>query len=251
MKFTNASDQPVSEHVPPKLLKQMNGSIESLVDIKLYPNVAVYLMKPGTKGYFKYIATLANNGEEAASWAIRVFFTNNSWTLQVAAHPDIDPHKIKINIYEILEQGIADDSIKTYGNLHFASMVTPVKLKIENAVNLFIEKLADCKIPGIESASINKKYTFQYSTVKYRINYTPVVVNPFNEKNVAKYNAIIRALKNKPLGENELKFINRISKKLESGKTLIKKEHRLFNEMSQDHLSQNEKIKIAIAFLTE
>jgi hypothetical protein len=250
MKFVKASDQPLHEHLPPKLLKQMNGSINSLMDIKLYPNVAIYLMKPGTKGYFKYIATLANNGIEAASWSIRVFFTNNCWTLQVAPHPEIDPHQITINLYEILEN-VKDDTVKTYGNLHFASMTTTTKSKIETVVNLFVEKLATCKIPGVESQPIDKKYSMSFSNSKYRIHYNPVVVNPFNEKNVAKYNAILRALKNKALDENELKFINRISKKLESGKPLIKKEHRLFNEMSQDHLSQNEKIKIALAFLTE
>ena len=77
----------------------LDPQYNNIKEVKIYKNFAIYLMKLGTKGNFKEIAKLANDGKEQMSWVCRIYYTNNIWTIQIASNPNLP--KQEINLLEI------------------------------------------------------------------------------------------------------------------------------------------------------
>jgi hypothetical protein len=129
-----------------------NGIFEIEYDnvekIYRYDNVGVLLMKKGTKGNFRILSTLINDGIYPCSWAVRVFYTKNSWTINVAPHDSVDKTKFDINLLEFFAE-LSEDykSIKYFGYKTFISFdEIRSKSVVEKIVQAIVEELKDLKL---------------------------------------------------------------------------------------------------------
>lgn len=234
MKFENIKEKQYTKQIDKNYKKYHSDNVTL---ISLYPNVAVYLMKIGTKGDFKYLSTLANNGKEATSWAIRIYFTSNKWTAQVAPHSEINKENITINMNDVIE---SLEDVEKFSTLHIATIKSEDKSNIEKAIQAIISKLQNIKISGIENISINKNYIYQYTTTPYKIIHSSITDHKSSNN---KYIYLLKEIKKKNISDIEIKKINDLKESLnEENKKLI-----LF--LSQKYLTEAERIKIAMKFL--
>ena len=219
--------------------------ISNISKIDLYDNIAVYLMKPGCKGNFKEIAKLANNGKEAISWSIRVFFTNGNWTVQVAPYPDLDKEDINISILGLIDnQYKKSRSLKYFGNLRIGTIKTPKKNIAEKSINFLISNLKDKKLKGIESFEIDHKYSLKNSSKNYKILYNLDAISNTSEQTINKYKKIFSLVKERVDNRKDLIRLN----KIDFSNMSVEDKEVLFL-MSRKFLTESERIKIAMAFM--
>jgi hypothetical protein len=246
MKFDQIKHEESHKSITHSIKNSGDQSEENIADIKLYENVAVYLMKPGTKGNFRYISTLANNGESPISWSIRVFFTAGKWNAQIAPHSEIDKALIDIDVASIVQK-FESPEIESLANLHFGNIRSSSEKAVQDAVNFLIENFKDKKLLGIETYKVFPNYTLEETNSTYEILYDLKPVDPQSEKfSHNKYAAIYRTLAQKNLSEKDTFAFKRISvSRLNEFDKLA-----LLN-LSQKYLSQAERIKIAMKFIEE
>lgn len=225
-----------------KSQKKKYQSVSNIASVTLYENVAVYLMKPGTKGNFKYISTLANNGKEAISWAIRVYYTTGKWSAQVAPHPGIDKSDINVSISEILDKYEKRSDVESFANLHIGTVRSEKEKVVENAINYLISELRDKKLKGVENFILNEHYTLQSSTQPYKIVYNlNKIQNRGSEK---KYRIIQKFLVDKQIRKSEREKLNSIQE------SLTTEDKEFLYGMSKKYLSESERIRIAMIYMS-
>lgn len=225
----------------------VENPLDGVFDYKLYNNLAVYIMKSGVKGNFKLLAPIINNGTVAPSWAIRIYYLNNEWTLHFAPHPNI---KIESNLRDDIEAMINDPDTKVLGHNHVAMIISAHKATIENVVNKLIDMYQDNVLPGIESQSLDAKYTSKTSTTKYKIPVNYKAVEMFDEETYKKYLIIIkRLIDDESIQESDKNETIRISKKLFKAKVLSKRDLNQINEYAEKYIDQHSKIRIALQYI--
>lgn len=218
-------------------------SYNNIKEIKLYTNLAIYIMEFGTKGNFKEIAKLANDGNEQMSWVIRIYYTNNVWTIQLAINPSLP--KQHLDLLTIGEK-IVHKNDNLSGNLHLITIKSNYKSHIELLVNYFISFFKEKRIDGIEKFDIIKKYTCEYTTSKFSID----TVKELDDYSYKKNLIIISYLTNKcPLEDDEKEQLIKISKTFFKSHKLSDKQNKIINNLSDIYISQSQKIKIAMNFL--
>lgn len=247
MKFEKVLDK---THDDPHFLvdkPEVENPLDSVLDYKLYDNLAIYIMKPGIKGNFKTLAPIVNNGIIAPSWAIRIYYLNNEWTLHFAPHPNI---AITSNLRDDIELLINDPDTKVLGHNHVAMIISLHKTTIENVVNTLITAYQNNKLPSIELQPIDVKYKTEISTVKYKIPVNYKSVEMFDEETYKKYLIIIkRLIDDASIQEIDKNEIIRISKKLFKTKVLNKRDLSQINEYTEKYIDQHSKIKIALQYI--
>lgn len=246
MKFEKILNKP-QESPPLPSSSHKSSPLEDVFDYRLYDNLAIYIMKLGMKGNFKTIAPVVNNGRVAPSWAIRIYYLNNEWTLHFASHPNIT---VDSNLREEVESIINDPDTKVLGHNHVAMIISAHKTTVESVVNKLVESYKDRLVPGIESQTIDPSYITESSTSKYRIPATFKVVESFDEETYKKYLIIIKRLvDDDSIPEAEKDEIIRISKRLFKTKVLKKRDLEEINGFAEQYIDQHSKIKIALQYI--
>ena len=221
-------------------------SYNNIKDVKIYKNFAIYIMKPGTKGYFKEVAKLANDGLEQLSWVSRIYYTNNVWTIQLAANPSLP--KQELNFLSIGEKIVHKDDTLS-GNLHLITIKSKYKSHIEILVNYFISFFKENRIDGIEDHELTEKYTRKYSTGKFSIDFVKSSPDLDNDK-YKKYLIVIHFLINNCiLDEDEKEQLIKISKTFFKTHSLSDKQTNFIDSLSDLYITQSQKIKMAMNFL--
>lgn len=243
MKFNEVQEK--SKYIKSnKQLRKINRDLENIFSLHLYNCVAICLMKPGTKGNFKHISTLVNNGIEPASWTIRIFFTNGMWGAQVAPHSEIDKSDINISVVSILDKFANNTDIELFANLHMGTIRSSNENIIEEVVNYLIEELKDKRLKNIETFKIEHRYTSSNSHKRYKIGYSLHSAENIDEQTISKYVSILIKLLSKNLTDKERKKIQFIKNRklaIEDKKYLLR--------LSQRYLTQSERIRIAMSYI--
>lgn len=229
-------------------IKQPTSLLDKFADYRLYDNLAIYIMKPDVKSNFKDLANIINNGMVATSWAIRIYYLNNIWTLHIAPHPEL---KIDFNLYEKICFLFSENkNLKILGHLHLGIIHTKNKTDLELIVNKLIEDFSHIKLSGVEIIPINENYQIQTITSKYKIPSYFKYYEQFDEPTYKKYLIIVSHLtNNKSIPQAEIKEIIRISKRMFKNKILIKSDLNKINKYAEQYLNTNYKIKIALTYL--
>lgn len=246
MKFDKAFDK-TTEPVFHAESHHEESPLDDVFDYKLYNNIVVYIMKFGIKGNFKMFAPLVNNGKIAPSWAIRIYYLNNQWTIHIAPHPNLE---LSTSLVDEVDSIIDNKSIQIVGHNHVAMTRCQHKITVENIVNKLIDFYKDKQIDGIENQAIDSRFITESSTTKYRIPSSFKIVEEFDEETYKKYLLIIKQLiDNKNLNEEERNEVMRIAKRFFKAKTLNKHELDQINLYVENHIDQHSKIKIALQYI--
>jgi hypothetical protein len=248
MKFKKASEIETKRFNKPKSLIKIDQTVDNIFDTKLYTNVAIYLMKHGTKGNFKYISTLLNDGTYPASWSIRISFIKDYWELYFAPHPDAE--KLNLNIRELFEE-MKLPNVEILGNLHVGIIRSENKEVIEFIINFVIKQFADKKLKINIKEPLNKKHTKQICTSPYKLKYKVLEKTQFDSKTYKKYLLMIDILMKQSLEKKEKDEIIKISKILFKEKKIDSSDKKTLNGFIDKHVSQRDKIRVAIKYLSD
>lgn len=242
MKFNVVLDKIQNDPILEKK-KNEKDVLDDVFDYKLYNNIAIYLMKPGVKGNFKLIAPVIHNGI-APSWAIRIYYVNNNYTLHFASHPNII---IDFNLREYVESVFGHEVL---GHNHVVMITASSKELIERAINELIGAFKDNKLPLIECEAVDDKYLTETSIKKYKIpkGYS---IDVFDDTTYKKYLLFIKSLLNAAMDENDKNEVIRISKRFISSKLLTTRELKQINSYIEKYIDSHIKIKIALQVLAK
>lgn len=218
---------------------------DNIFDVKLYNNVGIYLMEPETKGNFKYISTLLNNGIKPASWSIRISIVKGFWELYFGPHPEAQ--KLDLNIRELFE-GMNLNNVEISGTFNVGIIKTEKKQVVEYITNFLINQFKDIELK-IQFSDLNKKYKRKSITNKYIIEHKINNIQKFDNKTLYKYIAMIELLlKNKEI--KELTTIKTFYNKLKKEKNLDRKDKLILDDLIEKYINQRDKIQIAIKYLS-
>lgn len=258
MKFEDIQEKTKKEIIESRhSFKNMKEPIdlvaENIRDIQLYENFAIYIMQPGTKGNLQEMSKLANDGENPASWACRIYLNKSNWNVQIAPHPGIDKENINFNLKEFVEEKYGDrHSVSVSGYDTVVKIKTQYKKDVEEIISSLIEELKKHKLDGIENQKIYEGYTQQPIDKNFSIGFTTVSIDKLDEQTYNKYLLMIKKMIDKGiLDEDELDRLTKISKNLFEKKSLSEKMALELNDMIYNNLTQKEKIEIAMKYMQE
>lgn len=247
MKFKEAEDKFKKIHLEQTKREEskISNTVNNIYSYKLFGPTAVIFMKPETKGNFKYISTLINDGKEVASWTMRVYYTNRKWSAQIAPHPEIDKKDISISIVDLLEKEINDDEIEILANNHMGTIRCSDGYKIEKVINIILKELKNHRFKNVENFKIHKEFTTQSINEEYKINFS---LNTETKKakieSLKKYVHILILLLEKQITDDEKKYLYEMTKKQLSDDD---KESLLL--LSYKYFNQSERIKLAMNYM--
>lgn len=252
MKFKKATEtQEKIKKAYSKLLERekFKQSADSIADFKRFNNIAVYLMKFNVKGNFKYISNLVNDGEKPCCWSIRICFINRSWMIQIAPHPKIDKSKLGINLKNFLEDLNIDHKIRGYLHVGTVENISD-KEAVEDIVNTLIDEFKNKFIEGLEDEEIDEKYTIDSSEIEYKI--PSRFKEQFTQESFLKYLKMIKSLNDNidKIPKKHQKRIKEIFFNLKNDHYISKENRNWINDVIKKYLSEKERIKIAMSFLS-
>jgi len=234
MKFNEAEDK-VQNIKPKKYQKSKGYNLEKhIIAIYRYDNLSICMMAPGTKGDFKHLSTLVNDGVNQTSWCIRIYNTNNKWTAQIA--PNSLANSIDINMSEILNKFKSEVDISS--TLHTGIISSIDKNNVEKTILKLIEIFRDKKL-HIDNFEINKKFTLKNNSKIFKLEYSDIKVNDIDT--IKKYLNIYKTLKEKKIDDPLLNEMDITILNVKSKETLL--------ELSKKYLTEHERIDIAMKFI--
>lgn len=207
---------------------------DNIATINRYDNVAVVLMKPGTKGDFFNLSTLINDGVICCSWTIRVFYTQGQWNAQLAPHRDVRKN-IDVNLFDLISYLSDNKEVIVHSSTHVASFKTQNEKFLQDIINALIGELKDNRISGIEQCEVNKKYSIENSKLPYVIMYN---IHKSSSNAKTKYNLLYELLVDRKI---DVSSVNMNKLDVEDKKEIL--------ILSKKFLTQSDRIKIAMKFI--
>ena len=168
MKF-NEAEQKIKEVKHKNFSKKSGYSSEKNIrSVFRYDNLSIILMAPGSKGDFKYLSKLINDGRKQTSWCIRIYYTNGKWGVQLAPNINIDKGDIEINVSELFNK-FNDADI--YSTLHTGTALSQSKDVIEHIVVKLIDSIRKNELNSPEMYNIDHKYTLKNNSDRFILEY--------------------------------------------------------------------------------
>lgn len=254
MKFNNLKFEEEKKIVLPSHKKNSIFEIEysNIENIYRYDNVGVILMKKGTKGNFRILSTLINNGEYPVSWIIRIHFTKNCWTISVAPHDTIDKNNYDINLVEFFEKYSSE--LKNIKYLGYKTYVCFDEIKskklVEKIVNYIISELREIRLEIVHPV-LYLDFKKESSNKEFRIKSSYLDEDEeVPDSTYKKYLTIIKMLFN-DASESEKIIIEKIGNRLIKEKKLPNENKEYLDSLSEKYISQNDRISISLKNLID
>jgi len=204
-------------------------------------------MKKGTKGNFRILSTLINDGEYPSSWTIRIHYTKNFWTINVAPHDTIDKNKYEINLIEFFDKYSKElNNIKYFGYKTFISF-DQIKSKnvLEKIVNHIISELKDIKLEILHPV-LYLDFKKENCLKDFRIKSSYLDEDEIiSESLYEKYLTIIKTIISE-ISLDEKVIVEKIGNRLMKDKKLPNENKEYLDMLSEKYITQEKRISISL-----
>jgi len=252
MKFDTVASAPEEQKKfnPPHNAKSHEIEFENIESFYRYDNISVLLMKKGTKGNFRFLSTIVNDGKYPCSWCVRVHYTKGHWTISVAPHDTINKEKFDANLLDSFEAYSKEIKAKYYGYKTYICF-DDIKSKavVEKIVSHVIEELRQLKL-DIEHPILYLDYKKDESNQKdFHIK-----SDYFDDQDLVsegveeKYLKTIKLLIESATEEEQVK-IEKIGRKLISEKILPEENKEFLDQLSEKYIPDQKRISISLSNL--
>lgn len=251
MKFDQVKNSPQKDEKNKTELKtkKRQSTQKHIIDYMLrYGNVGVYIMKNNKKGVFHEISTYINDGNRPASWALKIFHTDD-WYIQFGINANADFTKNDIFLSEIFS--VFEEK---YENLEISGNRKVVLIsgfgdrhQVEQVSNYIINMFKDIELDFTDS-EINSEFTLNNSSKSLRIVgfYSE---NKKDEESQKKFERIVKKLSAVRLSSTDEKNLSIVRNKIKQGKNLKEKDKSILDGLMKDYLSDHDRISIAMKYL--
>lgn len=192
---------------------------------------------------FKFLSSAINDGIKPSSWTLKVYYNKNSWNIQMGVHPKANSN---IDLSSVLEK-FKDkfSNVDVIGHTKVASILKVDSNKqAEEVVNSIIRVFKDVNL-NVED-DIDENFNTQESK-KFSIpdEYSKNV----DKHSYDKFMRAIKSLEGQYLSDDDKRILNKIKKRLVSEKIITEKGKKFISDLMKEHLSEHERISIAIKSL--
>jgi len=248
MKFNNLNLDDEKKIILPSHKKNSIFEIEysNIEKFYRYDNIGVILMKKGTKGNFRILSTLINDGKYPCSWSIRVHYTKNHWTISVAPHDTVDKSKYDMNLVEFFQSYA--DSLKNVKYLGYKTYVNFDEIRsksvIEKIVNFVVDELREIKLEifhPILYLDFNKENSKDFRIKSSYLDDDEEVSDSVYEKYLTIMKTIID-----DVSSEEKNIVEKIGSRLMSDKKLPNENKEYLDSLSEKYISQEKRISISL-----
>ncbi len=193
---------------------------------------------------FKFISSLLNDGVYPVSFTIKIYYTNETWNLQMGIHPNAETD---FSLYKVLWKFTEKyDEIEVIGHDRVASILhIDTKDEVEKIVKNLIKVFKDVKLI-ISDFHINSEFKKPESHEFYISSYYSTNIDDSAYK---KFINIINELHKNYLDENEIKKLQSIRYRLLNEKFITEKSKNYLNTLMKKYLTEHERISIAMKYL--
>lgn len=249
MKFNNLKFEEDKKIVLPSHKKNSIFEIEysNIEKFYRYDNIGLILMKKGTKGNFRILSTLINDGTYPTSWTIRIHYTKNFWTISVAPHDTIDKNKYDVNLVDFFSEYSSElKNIKYLGYKTFVSF-DEIKSKsvVEKITNYIISELKDMKLE-ITHPVLYLDFKKEDCLKDFRIKSSYLDEDEEVSSSVyEKYLTIMKTIMEE-ITSSERTIVEKIGNRLMNEKKLPNENKEYLDTLSEKYISQEKRISISL-----
>lgn len=249
MKFNDV--QKVQDDQPKKVKIKQSSEMQTQLGVidtmYRYGNVGVYIMKNNKKGLFREIASYINDGEKPASWALKVFHTDE-WYIQFGINPNVDFENNDIYLSELLSSFEEKYEYLSVTGTKKVALLSSIedKKQTEEITNYIINMFEGIELDFIDS-TIKLDLAQDEAKKPMRINgYFPD--NNKDKESQEKFIQIIDKLSTARMSADDTNKFNIIKKRIYNN-TLRDKDKNTLNNLMKDYFSTHERVSLAMKYL--
>ena len=213
----------------------------SMLNYKLYPNIAIYYVQENKKFPLSFLSTLLNNGTTQPSWIIRYYTENDEWNIQFTPNynatfniPDFS------SVVESLNKKFEISSFQYKNQIIFPNIKE--KEKTEDIIQILIDVFKDKEL-DFEDKSIDLKFQIRESSDPFKI---PFIV--LDEEQM-KYKKFIERIKTKNLANDDKVVFEKLEADILNKNKISEEDIKIIKNLVEEYLSESEKIETVMVSL--